>query len=166
MTVDGWAIITLSHKGEALDDVDSIIIDARRRFPKIKIILPSFSWPEHGTSVRVNFLPGYLFAKAPDLRQLRDLVEQSDFFDEVLQTNGKIELLTGQEIDELKGNYRRSVAKDFRVGDQVEVVLGYWVPLEGTIESIVEEDHIALIVVQMEDVERILDVPLFFLKKT
>lgn len=165
-TTSKWAIISLSYLGESVEDIDEIILQARRTHPDIPLLIPSFSWTEHNTSVRINFLPGYLFAQSTNVDQLQDLVDTSDYLFELLRSGDDVSFITGDEIQQLQENYQSSISREFEAGDQVVVTEGYWKPLEGEIITIDFSRNLAIITVKMEDIERTLDIPLFFLSKT
>lgn len=142
-----WVALELTKAGE-LKAIEGSLAEALRSGLGVSethpIFVPYASYSKGGRRVSVRLIEGYAFA-ASGLTETRYFsLERGPLVSRVISTPGPYNLRTLQTVpdDKIRGmmtQLRSQVASDIEVGDQVRVIGGSYLHLDGTVVDLTED---------------------------
>lgn len=163
MSEDRWLVVQLSNQGEGLEDTDELILAIQKIDPRIEVYLPAFSWSEKSVTEKVVFLPGYIFVRYDLPVVCLEKILECPFVMQILKEGERYSLVKQKDFDDLKERFKIGKMEEFKEGHQIRVAKGFWRGYEGEIVSM--KDFRAVILVTRTSMERLLDVPIYFVEE-
>ena len=165
MHEDKWAVIQLSSQGESLDNVDDLVIAIQKIDSEVEVFVPAFSWTEKGSTEKVVFLPGYLFIRYDLPRERIEKVLECKYLSHILKEGGNFSLVSQEDFEKLKTKFKEEKVREFTEGTTVKIEKGFWKGYSGPVVSVSHEDARVVISVTCTSIERLLDVPIYFVEE-
>ena len=110
--------------------------------------------------------PDFIFISDKILQypeRIYKLLDMTDYFLEILKDSAGYVLYTDNMINEILSKELEGERREFEIGDIVRVKRGFWRGLKAHIDRMMEDR--ALLLVKLNTVETVIDVPLSFLQK-
>lgn len=159
-----WLIFQLSPLGEVVE-IEEITLAFQELDKKIELYVPAFSWTERGITEKIVFLPGYIFVRNDLSQEMTEKVLKSQYICQILKDGSGNAMVSQKDFDLLKERFRQKKVLQFKEGDEVVIAKGFWKGYNGKIVVIDNQEEKVVVLVKRESMERLIDVPIFFVEE-